>query len=422
MAVKIGPNANFKGFILTRKNNDLSESRHPKRSYVLALLSAAVLPLMLFMLYFTISFMDLWGYAPDIVQAVGLLLCSIMATIVFGWTLYKKVIFSPKLIAVRLAVCLITMTFFALWSNDDFTRLSTLAFKPRALTDYPEPIIIATVTSPLYLGHDSVQKDMSIQQTANRGLNPIYEGSILDVHVKNTPWRPIIKLSDGSKVTFEEQMDGSFKASTKIEQQISWSVNQGTYTIGAWPIILIEDQAPMIKNFTLEADGNDKGYLAFNVDILDDHKIMDVGLEIITDDYSKLADDDQLKLPIREIKSYQNIFYVDFTDTDYSGIEVDLKLNVEDEVGQISTALLHDIKLPEKRFNHLIANKLISLRKELNQKHYDIKSLSRQLLALGLLSESEGLPFVYYMALRSAYWRVTDPAGPEDLQIAKDLL
>ena len=42
--------------------------------------------------------------------------------------------------------------------------------------------------------------------------------------------------------------------------------------------------------------------------------------------------------------------------------------------------------------------------------------------ALGLLGEKEGLPAVYYMALRSAYWRLANPTEENDIVTARDLL
>jgi len=69
-----------------------------------------------------------------------------------------------------------------------------------------------------------------------------------------------------------------------------------------------------------------------------------------------------------------------------------------------------------------VAGKLILLRKELDRPDYDLRRLARQIQALGLLPDSEGLPPVYYMALRSVYWRLTKPTYEDDIEIAKDLL
>ena len=330
-----------------------------------------------------------------------------------------KIKFSNETAIKRLVICVGATVILALTNWADLSRLTTLAFMPRSLFEYPVPKITATITAPLYLQKETFQKNMGDIDSDNAGLNPIHEGSILDVHVAGTDWRPEVKLSDGKQVAFERLDDGSFKASTKIDTQISWSINQGSYTLGAWPIILIDDEDPQIEQFNLEDHENGKGYLAFDVDVSDDRKIMAAAIELINSDGTAA---DRKNLAIRDVKSYNSVFYLDFTGSDYAGMTANVKLSLEDEAGQVSSAVLNDVKIPIKTYSHEVAGKLMSLYHGLGESNPELRSIARQMKALGLLPDSEGLPAVYYMAMRSAYWRLVNQKDEEDRRVARDLL
>lgn len=375
--------------------------------------------LILWLTYYSITLLDLWESGPDAIQAIFYFL-TIGASVFYLIAGFRgKFVSSNNKMTARLALFSTVTIILALLSGDQFSRLSTLAFQPRALFDYPEPEITVTLTPPLYLQRETSHKIIKTDNEDKAAINPIYEGSVLDVHVRGLKWRPVVKLSDGKEVPFEGNEDGSFRASVKIDQQISWAINQGSHIVGSWPIILIDDEKPEINRFTLEDHENEKGYVALKVVLKDDRKIMKATIEVSNE---KETSSEFQDLSIREVRSYNSIFYLDFTDTQYAGSTADLKIHVEDEAGQISTATLNDVGIPEKTYSKPIAHKLISLRNELNEPDYDLKSLSRQMKALGLLSDQEGLPPVYYMALRSAYWRLVDPTEVNDRQVARDLL
>ena len=369
--------------------------------------------------YYVVALLDLWELTPIFIQVgfyFGVILASI-ALFIIGYSGLIKI--SDKQAKIRLGACSLLALVIALINIDDISRLTTLAVKPRALFDYPDPQIIATVTPPIYLQKHSFSKNMNAQEVSEAGINPIHEGSILDVHIKGSKWAPMIQLSDGTVVEFDKLEDGSFKSSTQIDQQISWSIKQGSHLVGSWPIILLDDEAPVIKEFSLEEFKNEKGYLAFDIDVADDTKIMNTSVEIVN---SQGEISGSQTLSIRNVKTYDNLFFVNFSGSEFEGSQVDIRLNVEDEAGQKSSALLDGIDLPKQVYKHEIAGKLISLYNQLKEPDYDLRSLSRQINALGLLSDDQGLPPVYYMALRTAYWRLVDPSSDDDQVTARDLL
>jgi len=332
---------------------------------------------------------------------------------------FRKIKYSQKKASAVLVVCICIFTILALSSGRNFLHLTTLAFKPRSLFDYPVASVTAVVTAPEYLQKRTFQKNMSNITEYDGGLNPIHEGSIIDVNVEGLNWAPIIKLSDGKAIAFKKQNNGDFKASMKISNQISWSLNQGSRLIGTWPIIIIADEEPEITDFSLEDDPNNKGYLTFNLDISDDRKIINVFVEIIN---SNGIIAERKTLAVEDIISYNRKFYLDFSRSKYAGFAVDVKLSVEDEMDQVSSLVLEDIKIPIKTFRHPVAGKLISLYYELGQDRPEFRSIARQIKALGLLPDAEGLPPIYYMAMRSAYWRLSNYNNQEGCEIARNLL
>ncbi|MBL4602655.1 MAG: DUF4175 family protein [Emcibacteraceae bacterium] len=384
-----------------------------------SIIAGLVSTTILLLSYYTISLLDLWALGPPKLQVIFYFLIILASTAMLILGIRGKMTLSKKAAKSRMSICVCVTLIIAVISGSDFLRLTTLAFMPRAIFNYPDAEVTATVTPPLYLQKETFSKNLIATNSRNDEIGPVYEGSVLDVHVKNLKWAPTLVLSDGNEFIFDEMVDGSFKVTAKIDQQISWSIKQGTYIVGSWPLIIIDDEEPEIKRFVVEDHENEKGYLAFNVDVKDDKKIMRASLEIINSDGKP---SDLHLLSIREVKSYNNIFYVDFTGSELAGGEVDIRISVEDEAGQISTAILSQIYIPERKYNHEIASNLMSLYQALGEANQDLRSLARRINALGLLPDKEGLPAVYYMAMRSAYWRLVDPTDKNDKEVARDLL
>lgn len=373
----------------------------------------------LILLYLTLSLFDLWEGALLKVQAsfyiiVVSLLLVLTALIYFG-VIKVNHLYMKR----RLAVMITAVTVGVVYSGSDFLRLAETAFKPRALFEYSAPQISATLTPPTYLEQDTVHKELALTEEGYEDINPIYEGSVLELEVKGTKWAPDVVLSDGKRFSFEQIADDHFKATIDIDLQTSWALKQGSYEITELPIIAIDDEAPEIDQFSIEEYENDKGYLAFKIDVDDDRKVMKAVLSLI-DENGKSSD--HYDLSIGSVKSMNSIYYTNFTASDLAGGQANIQLMVEDEAGQQTKLALENIDIPEMQYSHPVAMNLISLREELQNGEYDQKLLARRIKSMGLLGDAEGLPSVYYMALRSAYWRLVNPSNEHDPGIAVDML
>jgi hypothetical protein len=373
----------------------------------------------LFLLYYGVSLLDLWEGLPGIVQMLAMTLVLFGGAVLFILEITGKLCGNQKHMLRRLILSSVFVILTGVMSGDQFSRLSTLSFMPRTLIDYPDPHIAATLTPPLYLKQDSLHKQLNILKGEYEDINPVYEGSVLEVRLKGTEWTPELMLSDGSTTLFKNVGILEYLATVKIDSQTSWQLRQGSHIIGNWPIILIEDENPEVDQFTLEEYENDKGYLAFKVDIDDDKKIMSAEIAVLDEDDKA---EEKVPLAIRDVRSMNSVYYADLTGSLYAGEKRNIVLNIQDEAGQVTSKKIEDVLIPEKRYRHPIAHKLIEMRGELFKDKFERNVLLRELTALGLLGEKENLPAVYYIALRSAYWRLAAPQEDNDQKVARDLL
>lgn len=383
------------------------------------ILSVLTPALLLIAFYLILTLLDLWALVSYPLQAVAYMAVILAAPLltlacIKGWLYFSVSKAYGRLIFLGLATIIVSVI-----NSSQFSRLMTEAVMPRALFTYPDASVVATISPPLYLAKSSVTENLDVNSLDSGQLKYVHEGSFLDVTVSGIEWKPVLELSDGTKAFFEKNGVGEFIAHIEIKEQDVWAIKQGNHIIGHWPMMVIDDENPKINHFELVNLDNQKGYLALELKIEDDFKVMAATVEIVDIGGNK---SDLKPLSVREVKDFSDRFYLDFTGSDLAGQKVDLLVSVEDEAGQISTKVLSGVEIPVKKYEHPIANKLISLYQELAKPGFDQKSLSRQVRALGLLPDEEQLPPVYYMALRSAYWRLAEPKAPEDFETARNLL
>lgn len=397
----------------------MSEKKEQSHNKMQRLMSIMAPTLILLVSYLMVSFLDLWALVSYQLQAVIFVVVLATTPVLILAGAKDKLYFASRKAYGRLFLLSSAVFIVAVLNFSQLPRLTKEALMPRALFAYPEATVIATVSPPIYLAKSSVTENMPIESDEAGALSTLHEGSVLNVVVSGLAWKPVLELSDGTGAIFEKNSDGEFVASIEIDNQVSWAVKQGNRVVGRWPIVVIDDEEPKIQQFQLAALDNKKGYIAVDLKIEDDLKIMAAEVELVDGGGNK---SDNTPLSVREIKRYDHVFYLDFTGSDLAGQKADLLISIEDEAGQISTKLLSDVDIPVKNYKHPIAHKLISLYKELATPGFDQKALTRQIRALGLLPDAEQLPPVYYMALRSAYWRLVDPSEPEDMETARNLL
>ena len=111
-------------------------------------ISGLVPTLIVILTYYIISLLDLWPYFSPIVQTIFYLFTLLVGSIFLLLGFFRKIKYSQKKATASLAVCICIFTILALSSGTNFVHLTTLAFKPRSLFDYPVAYVTAVVTAP----------------------------------------------------------------------------------------------------------------------------------------------------------------------------------------------------------------------------------------------------------------------------------
>ncbi|WP_417316784.1 DUF4175 family protein [Emcibacter sp.] len=374
------------------------------------------------LLYLGLSLLDIWGYMPRLGHVAAYGMTAGFALAVFFLSL-RKAVKPPLLPAARnFGLCVFLVGLFALFAGEDLDRRWTVAIKPVALFDYPVARVHVRVVPPGYTGSGILEKQFVADghSYAAADLNPIPEGSLLKVRLENSPW-PAALRAGRKEVVLQETEPGIYEGELVIEQATGWQVRRGSEKLGAWPIILLEDQAPEIREFRVTEELTPLGLIPVHLDVADDYRLADARVRVIQPDKPE-SDVHEEILPVDKLTSYDGEFYLDLSMSNAAGGPANLMLVIEDEAGQTTGREITGVTIPRREFSDPIARKLASLREELLERPQDRQSLARQLMALSLLPAEETSSPVYHLALRSAYWRLVSPSAPGDPEEARRML
>lgn len=377
--------------------------------------------LSLYMLYLGASFLDPWGYFPEFVHAVvyALVFLGMAGLILRGLTTGDT---GDVQSHIRSAVLLSLMALvFAILAGEDRERRLEIAVAPQAIFSTSDPIISVSILPPAYSGIEKSSAILSMKDDSRSGLNPIAEGSRLVVKVTNLKWPPSLVLGE-QHIDFVRNKSGEFQAQALVGHALTWQLRQGSKTLGSWPIILRQDDDPVINAFSLKQSGD---LISLWVNLQDDYLIERASLAVFR--AGKVADERADKpeiydFPVRDIKQFKDEVLLNLHASAFAGQEADLELRVWDQAGQRATASLQGVMLATKRFRNPDATALWEIRQQLLDHPEETKKLARRVMALGLVEDKSSSSVLYHMALRSAYWRLADPANDNDFASARDLL
>ena len=374
------------------------------------------------LLYLGLSFLDVWGYVPPVAHVAACGLTLVLALGVFILCLRKQHQHSLFPMMRNFGLCALLVGLLALVAGDDLDRRWTIASRPPALFDYPVARVQARVLPPSYTGSSVMEQEFVADGGRSSGaeLNPIPAGSLLKVRLENSPW-PAVLRAGRKEVRLEETDSGVYEGELVIEQATNWQIRRGSQKLGSWPIILLQDQAPEIREFTMAAAPTSLGLSAITVNLSDDYGLSRVSIRVTQPDRPETEPFEQV-LPLVELRDYDGQFYVDLSMANAAGGSATLSLIAEDEAGQTSQKDIADIQIPHRQFADAMAGKFASLREELLQHPENRQSVARQLMALSLLPGEVGDTPVYHLALRSAYWRLVSPSAPGDPEEARRIL
>ena len=407
------------------------------RALCAGLLQAAAL----YLVYLAISMADVWGYMASVVQAAvyGLLFLLMMICIMRGLLGQSFWPFKVSLRAAGLSAILLVVA--GLLAGPQTERLLENAVKPRAIFSYPAAEITVTVTPPSYSGRAEFTEVMSLvedQFTKKNSekygdLKAILQGSEIRVRIKNISYGPTL-IAGQESIEFFSGDEGDFVAQFILKDEINWQIKQGSRRIGAWPIVILEDETPDIERADYRQMMTDDGLFGLSLDLHDDYGLDKVFVAVAESDAESDAksdaksDDrenhiyDRTTLGITGLKDYKGEVYLNLADSDLAGRPVDLIVEVVDQAGQSRKKVISGISLPERIFTNAHARQISEIRTKILHHPDQRKKMARQLMALGLVPDDGQTPPIYYMALRTAYWRLNNPVDEADLADTRYIL
>lgn len=386
-----------------------------------ALFAGLLQAVALYLVYLSLSLTDIWGYMPAIVQlaAYGLLALAMIMLTQRGLMMKSIWTLKVSLKAAMLSVVLLSIA--AILAGSQGARLLEIAVKPRAVFDYPVPEIIMMVTPPDHMDAAEFTERLSIEDEPSSGLKPIPEGSIIRIRVKNAVYAPIL-IAGHNRLAFLSGVDGGFVAQFTLKDEIVWQVRQGSRVIGQWPILIQADDAPVIERADFRQMLTGDGLFALSLKLSDDFGLHEVAVGVMAENSDTDILHDRTLLTISGLREFSGETYINLASSEFAGRKVDLIVEVTDQAGQKQRKTLAGISLPSREFSNPYSRRIIEIRTAVKTEPENLKKLARELMALGLVPGDGQTPTIYYMALRSAYWRLTMAKSQDEINSAQDIL
>jgi len=306
-------------------------------------------------------------------------------------------------------VVLLLIAFAALMAGSDWARRLEAAFSPNAgvlatLDAWIDPPAY-TGEAPIYLGRE------------NRVAVPA--GSVLNLRVHGADHTPSVTLDD---VRFDGS-EGEYAAGAKLMESGRVRVRAAGHTIGSWKITLIPDRPPTIA-FAGRPDATERQALKLSYRASDDYGVTSARAVIRPHGRTGAPLVLDLQLPERSAKDATLSTFRDLTEHPYAGLDVDITLQATDGAGQTATSNTVTFRLPQRIFTDPLARALVEQRQTIAS--FGMAARSRVARALDALTLAPELFFEQqkgaYLAVRAAFWALTNAQSGEDLKRVEDLL
>jgi uncharacterized protein (TIGR02302 family) len=272
---------------------------------------------------------------------------------------------------------------------------------------------------------------------AREGKITVPEGSALIVRAVNAKAPRLALFADGRELNdavSAKATDATYQAETKITKPVTAKLMDGEMALAAWRIAVVPDAPPEVQ-FAGEPLAEPSGSLSVKWKAKDDYGVTRIGAEF------KLADEqdgavgiagngvflyDPPQFPITmkkpQAKEAEGTTANDLTAHPWAGLVVEMTLEATDVGGKSGRSETKTFKLPERRFERLLARALIEQRKALVHNPDDTRDVEAMLDAMltypeGLIEES-GI----HLAIRTVLSQLRNAKGQEDVRKTVDQL
>ncbi len=285
----------------------------------------------------------------------------------------------------------------------------------------------AWITPPDYTGKAPVHLKSGPGVSDRATVVPT--GSVVLARVEGIDGRPELLVGD-APVPFEPLAEGkgrntAFRAEAVIEDGTRIAVKNGLETLASWPIEVVPDVPPTV-GFVEPPAPVGRNRLGLHVEARDDYAVKEVAALIRHPQGRPVPggkEEVRLVLPLPNRQSHRRRSVHDLTAHPWAGLEVSLKLEARDALGQSAHSDPISVTLPERSFSHPVAREIIELRKRLVA--VDPPPRGEVIVGLDAISERPGRfgeDTVVFLALRFARGRLKYDVRPEALGPVLDLL
>lgn len=250
----------------------------------------------------------------------------------------------------------------------------------------------------------------AINAGADGGPIAIPVGSTLLAQVSDSNRAPDLRIGERETV-LEAVSDGAWRgeATLDIEGLQPVSVTRGTSTLGAWQIEVVADTAPTISFAAPPAPGSGNS-LQLGYEGADDY-----GIASVTGTVSWPGGTDpaglgpvviELPQPRPSLQEGGAESVHDLTSHPWAGLEVDIQLFATDGRGQTGSTDRLAVLLPERMFNHPVAQEIIAQRRVLALSPENREDVARSLHNIAIRPGRFDNDTVVFLALMSARSRL----------------
>ncbi len=204
----------------------------------------------------------------------------------------------------------------------------------------------------------------------------IPEGSQVYVQFSGVKSAPSFYV-DSEKQQLTQLTDDAYQANVTIGQAKYLKANVGWQTLGKWPVQVIADQPPMI-GWDGELYATSRAAMRVGYKGQDDYGIAKAFAEITKPGETETI---MLKLPVFNTakKEVKNSSYHDVAYHRWAGQNVKIRLIAYDAVGHKTESAFQETTLPNRTFEHKVAVKIASARRQFMDGQID-----RKILAAGM--------------------------------------
>ena len=300
--------------------------------------------------------------------------------------------------------------------------------------------IEAWITPPAYTARPPVYLDRRGDETpATQVAIDAPQGSMLSLRVHGLRNAPVLESHDGSSREKPEALntlsEGNHAIDVVLTETTDLALTEGGRMIRNWHVEVTPDAAPQIEWGEPMAQSA-SGALRFVYKVSDDYGVagaearieLDLDVNADSEDARPAAEPrvtaPHVQLPLTTLRprEAEGETYMDLTPHPWAGLPVTITLAARDDAGQEGLAAPVETHLPARTFVDPLASAIIEQRRRLALDPRAGASVARFIDNFTQDADRYIEDTVVYLALRAAYWRLTEARRDADLTGIFDLL